>query len=370
MRRTELLTLPANTPGTHRTLQIHRFGPPGTPRAMLQASLHADELPGMLVLHHLLRMLEQAPVLREIVVVPFANPIGLSQFVGGSHLGRYEQDTLENFNRRYPELTETVASRVHKFLSADPAKNIALIRAAMVELLDEQHPADELTALRLTLMKLAAPAEIVLDLHCDYEAEMHLYLGTPLWPDAADLAAELGAVATLTAMVSGGNPFDEAVGGPWWALQERFPAHPIPPACLAATVELRGESDVDDDLALADAQALFRFLQRRGWIAGHPPALPALIAEATPLAGVDMVRAPSLGLVVWKLPLGARVTAGALLGEIIDPSQPPATARTPLRANVPGVFFSRCRHHLVRPGQIIAKVAGAEPIRSGHLLTD
>ena len=86
----------------------------------------------------------------------------------------------------------------------------------------------------------------MLDLHADNEAVVHLYTGTPLWPDAADIAAETGARAVLLAEISGGNPFDEACSGPWWALARRFPDAAIPPACLAATVELRSNNDVDD----------------------------------------------------------------------------------------------------------------------------
>ena len=118
--------------------------------------------------------------------------------------------------------------------------------------------------LRHALLTLAHDADLVLDLHADNQAVVHLYIGTPLWPDAADLAAELGARAVLLAEISGGNPFDEACSGPWWALARRFPEAAIPPACLAATVELRSNNDVDDRLAEDDAQALMRFLMRRG----------------------------------------------------------------------------------------------------------
>ena len=49
-------------------------------RAYIQASLHADELPGMILAHHLIKMLDSADKLglisKEIIIVPFANPIG------------------------------------------------------------------------------------------------------------------------------------------------------------------------------------------------------------------------------------------------------------------------------------------------------
>ena len=109
-------------------------------------------------------------------------------------------------------------------LGPDAAANVAAIRAAMARRARrDAEPQGEIAALRHALLGLAHDADLVLDLHADNQAVLHLYLGTPLWPDAADLAAELGARAVLLAEVSGGNPFDEACSGPWWALARRFP---------------------------------------------------------------------------------------------------------------------------------------------------
>ena len=45
--------LPAMSPGTARSLTVHRFGDPAArPKAYLHAGTHAEEIPGMLVLHH------------------------------------------------------------------------------------------------------------------------------------------------------------------------------------------------------------------------------------------------------------------------------------------------------------------------------
>jgi predicted deacylase len=66
-------------------------------RAYIQASLHADELPGMLVAHHLVKLVDaaaaQGKIRKQITIVPYANPIGLNQFVMGGHLGRFSIST-------------------------------------------------------------------------------------------------------------------------------------------------------------------------------------------------------------------------------------------------------------------------------------
>ena len=59
-------------------------------------------------------------------------------------------------------------------------------------------PVNELQTLRVEVMKLAADADIVLDLHCDMEAALHLFISRRDWPGPAQaLAADLGAEATL-----------------------------------------------------------------------------------------------------------------------------------------------------------------------------
>lgn len=53
---------------------------------------------------------------------------------------------------------------------------------------------------------------------------------------------------------------------------------------------------VYDDLAIADAQGIYRFLQKRGYIQGYDDqsTAPLLLREASPLTGVDMVEVKCL----------------------------------------------------------------------------
>ena len=238
----------------------------------------------------------------------------------------------------------------------------------MAAALDGLEPRGEIAVLRHTLLRLAFDADIVLDLHADNEAVLHLYIGTPLWPDAADLAAELGARAVLLAEVSGGNPFDEACGGPWWALARRFPEAAIPPACLAATVELRSNNAVDAGLAEGDARALLRFLTRRGVVAGEAGEPPAAPCAATPLEAMQQVIAPVAGLVVYRAGLGEEVAAGGIVAEIVDP----LGGSVEVRARTAGVLFARHDQPIAWPGKVIGKVAGRTPLpeRKGRLLPE
>jgi uncharacterized protein len=372
------IPLPSPSPGTERHLLVRRYGQAeARPKTYLQASIHADELPGMLVAHHLARLLDEAAaderIRGEIILVPVANPIGLSQRVNGGLLGRHELDGGGNFNRNWPSLVAPLCERLERLLGADREENVRRIRGAMQEILSEQQPATELAALRLTLARLACDADIVLDLHCDSDALMHVYMIPELWPAGADLSAEIGSRATMLSSPSGGDPFDEAWSAPWAALQARFPERPVPLGCFSATIEFRGQSDVEDHLAAHDAAALFRFLQRRGVIAGDPPPLPEPQCDATPFAAVDVVKSPCADIIAYKRRLGERVKAGDVIAELVDPmADDPVAARRPIATRADGLLFTRKRTRFARPGEGIAKVAGPIPLahRKGRLLED
>ena len=377
---TARIDLPVAAPGVQRTLTAHYYGAPGArPKAYIQAALHADEIPGLLVAQHLLRGLEQAHhdgrILGEIVVVPVANPIGLNQHLNGRLLGRFDFASTGNFNRDFPDLTALALDRVRGRLTMDPTANVALIRSALQAVLAAQNPVRETTALKQKLLSLAIDADFVFDLHCDSEALLHLYASQSQRAEAAELGAELGAAAILLEEEPGGRPFDQACAGPWRHLRDALAGEgPMPLACFATTVELRGQADVNDRQAAADAAALLRFLQRRGVLAGDPGPLPKLCCEPTPLDAVDVLVAPVAGVLVYGKGLGEQVRAGAIVAELVDPlGEPLGAARTPVRAVTDGVLLTRMSERLARPGQKFCKIAGREPLgyrRAGQLLED
>lgn len=378
-KTTERIALVSPSPGTQRHLLAHRYGRPGArPKAYLQASIHADETPAMLVAHHLMRLLDEADakgaIAGEIILVPVANPIGLSQSLNDHLLGRHEASGGGNFNRSWPDLYPTLPTRVAGKLGRDPARNIDTVRAALREIAGELQPGNEFSSLRGALTRLAVDADIVLDMHCDDEALMHLYLIPQHWPEARDLSAEIGSRATLLAADSGGHSFDETFSTPWTRLAAAVgPETPVPPACLAATIEYRGQADTSDEINRPDAQALFRFLQRRGLIAGDAGPLPKPLCDATSLDATEVLRSPVAGIVCYRRALGAKVAKGDVIAEILNPlAEDPAQARLPLAAGTDGFLMTRRQHKMVRPGNSIGKIVGTEPLasRQGYLLED
>lgn len=361
--------------GSHKTLTSFHFGTPGSGRKIvIQSSLHAEELPGMLVAHHLRALLETLEAAEhihgEIVLVPVANPIGLAQRLDHKPMGRFELDTSENFNRHYPDLAAAVEPAVRGLLGSDPQENVLAVRQAIGNHLKNWRPDTELQSLRRSLLLLAHDADFMLDLHCDCEGVLHFYTEEACWPQMQELAHFLGAQAILLAKSSGNRPIDECLSGAWWQLADRLKAKgldvPLPQACCSTTIELRGELDVSHTWAATDAQAIVRWLQFIGVLAcQQPPEVPAPRAPATPLAGSETLKAPNPGIVVFAAEVGQQLQVGDLVVEIIDPLSNTIQRVT---AGVAGVFYARIRDRYITAGGELGKIAGAKAFRSGELL--
>ena len=361
--------------GAHKTLTSFHFGQPGTgPKIYIQASLHAEELPGMLAAYHLRPLLERLDAAGQIsgnvVLVPMANPIGAAQRVQHKPVGRFELDSGENFNRYYPDFARHIADEVLPTLGKDAVANVALVRQAMGRHLEQWIPKTELHSLRRALLQLSFDADYVLDLHCDCEAVMHFYCEEACWSALEPLAHYLQSRAILLAKNSGSSPFDECLSGVWWRLAEMIAARgleaPLPQSCHSTTIELRGEAQVQHELAAQDAAALADFLRSLGVLRDAPPApMPAAACKPTPLAGSETLCAASPGMVVFAANPGDTLKAGELVAEIIDPINQRSER---ICAGVDGVLYARIRDRYVTAGCELAKIAGAVPFKSGELL--
>lgn len=376
MQRTEYPLLSPSL-GSQKTLVAFHFGVAGAgPKVYIQASLHAEELPGMLVAHHLRERLEAAEreghFCGEVILVPAANPIGLSQRLDHRAMGRFEFDTAQNFNRHYPDMAAAVLEDALPLMGNDAGANVDTVRRLVGQWLTQWQPASELESLRRQLLLLSHDAELVLDLHCDTEAVMHLYSEEACWAPFEPLARLLGCRAVLLARESGGGPFDERLSGLWWqlaaALKNAGVTAPLPQACASTTVELRGEADVSHELARQDAQAIEAFLLHAGVLGGQPsPTLPPMACEPTPLAGSQTLRSPVPGVLVFLARPGDRLSVGDVVAEVIDPTAGSARVHA-VRAEVPGIFYAAVRERYIVAGGEVGKIAGATPFRSGDLL--
>ncbi len=374
MPRETFLPLTLTAPGTQRALRVLDFGPAdATPLIYLQASIHADEIPALATAHRLeqrLTQLEAEGAFRgRVRLVPVANPVGLDQHLMGQHLGRFEFSSRDNFNRGYPELGDVLPERLKGVLTDDPDQNVRVIREAIRAVLAERPPVSAPEEHKRLLFEQALDADLIVDLHCDDEAELHLYTSPSGWDAFESLARLLHIPVVMLADDSGGASFDEALPGLWTALQQALPEAPLPSATRGCTVELRGMEDVRLDLIEQDTEAILAFLQRQQVLEGAEVPLPEPVPHVVPLEAVDFPAAPVAGIVLWHKQLGEEVTEGEPLAEIWVPgqaSQPPIS----VRARCSGRLFVRTRQRFVEAGASLGKICSAAPLpwRKGYLL--
>ena len=391
-------SITADSPGTSISLSLYHFAPaadqnrteqPKTylPKVHLQAGLHADEHPGVMILHHLLNHLEHAEkqgrLAAEFIIAPVVNPLGLAHLQFHSHRGRYHPLNGLNYNRDWPDLDALLwqqAGDLSSELGSDPAANKAFIRQKLADILQAQdgdHPGKgALAELRHLITRIVIDCDMVLDLHCDDAALNHLYMVPQLWPDASDLSAFMGAEASFLEEDSGGGSFDEVWPGLWLKLARRYPEASWPELPVSATLEYRGQADVSDALGAADAHHLLQFFEARGLIepeAGEPAQPPALLAPATALKAAEFLRCPYAGLLAYQVELGDMVQKGDVVAELIQLDGPEAArGRLPIKAGTSGKIIALKAHKYIWPGESIAKIAGSEVLasRTGRLLDD
>ncbi len=313
---------------------LHFEGSGEGPRVYMQASLHAQELPGLAAIHYLLPMLEKAETagkLRShITIVPHANPIGVSQAMFDEQQGRFDVYSRINFNRSFPlpggwTYDEKTGSAV-EFLKS-------------------------------MLMELSADADIVLDLHCDDEGPVYLYVPEACWPSAAPLSAALHAAAVLTWKGDGGGTFEEAIVRRWLHEAKGGPI----PGKVVSTVELRGMRDVSPETGKTDAEGLMRYLVAVGAVKAAVKPSPVTTSRLVrDQEFVDLVRAPAPGMILFHVLPGQNVKAGQLLAEIVMSAGDPGGTHE-IRAHRNGFLLTRRSRRYARRGDAIVKIIGESP---------
>lgn len=371
-------TLVGDTPGRSTELNYFRIGPAGAAKKVyLQAALHADEQPGILILHHLLQLLRDADNAGELnaqfVLFPMVNPLGMGDIEFGQHQGRYNRSSGVNHNRDWPVLYDALDRGLADRLGADATENISLIRSALREWAANLPQVTAFEQWRKCLTSEACDADYVFDVHCDDDALVHIFSVPQLTENMQQLANWTGAAATLLAEESGGGSFDEVWPAIWLRLAGESPDKPIPLSVVSCTLEYRGEYDTFDKLNQQDALNLYGYFQEQGLIGGELIGHKGEATAPTDLRATEYLRAPRAGLLAYCVELGDRVEKGDRVADLIQLDGEGAfVARTPLLAGTSGQVISRRSHKYVWANANVAKIVGTEVLESrrGNLLSD
>lgn len=367
-----------DTPGRSTELNYFRIGPQDAARKVyLQAALHADEQPGIMVLHHLLPLLQAADRAGELkarfVVFPMVNPLGMGDIEFGQHQGRYNRASGVNHNRDWPVLYDAVGEGLAAKLGSDSATNIQLVRAALRDWAESLPQLSAFDQWRQCVVTEACDADYVFDLHCDNDSLLHIFSIPQLAGNMQQLADWSGAAATMLAEDSGGGSFDEVWPAIWLRLAKECADKPLPLPVVSCTLEYRGQGDTFDEMNRQDALNLYGYFQEQGLIEGEPLGTKVEARAGTDLRATEYLRAPRAGLLAYRVELGDWVEKGDAIADLIALDGEGAFVdRMPLLAGTAGQVISRKITKYVWAGANVSKIVGSEIIetRVGSLLSD
>lgn len=374
---TETIALPSPNAGSSSFLKVFRFGPEQGDKVYIQAGLHADEHPGLLTAQRLITKLQslekQGALTGHIVVVPFANPVGLRQRVFGHVTGRYDLHTGQNFNRGMALDSRALIDQFSPLASEDASENDRQLRALLRQQVDSKSSDYEIEALHKVLLSLSIDAHYVLDLHCDDHALGHIFYGAHQHDIGVQLAQCMNFTVALEEDVRGTVAFDGTHTQPWVITGEALPDTPFERPCFAATIELRGQQDVSAALAEQDANGILAFLAERKLITLPSDTFTVLAhanrVECYPVHQVRLMASPSAGIVTYTACLGDWVTKGAAIGSLVllDADTP---QDIPLNTPCTGRLMGLSKRFLTAPGQTVAMIAATEPQIAAGLQLD
>ncbi|MCP3687035.1 MAG: succinylglutamate desuccinylase/aspartoacylase family protein [Gammaproteobacteria bacterium] len=370
--------LSGDSPGKTTELNYFRIGPQHAKKKVyLQAALHADEQPGIMVLHHLLEMLciaDQSEELKaEFVLLPMVNPLGMGDIEFGQHQGRYDRDSGVNHNRQWPDVYAAVGDQLGDRLGRDEAENIRLVREAVGTWLKGLPSVKAHDQWRQLVLSESYDADYVFDLHCDDESLLYIYAVPQVSESMQQLANYTGAMATLLAEDGGGNSFDEVWPGLWIKLAQKHQDRAIPMPVKACTLEYRGRTETFDSLNRQDADNLFGYFQAEGLIGAAAQGKPIKAPAATDLRAMEILRAEHAGLVAYHVELGEYVEAGQKVADLIHlDGEQAMLGRTPVLAGTAGMILSRNTYKYVWRDAVITKIVGEKILKSSadNLLED
>lgn len=367
------------------SLYLHAFrirGKGPGPHVHIQSSVHGAEVQGNAVIYELLSFFSQNEFNGSLTFVPMANPIAVATKTGTYTQGRFNPQSGNNYNRNYTDITSLKREICAFDLEEFAKENEELInkkefsklgksyKEYILKCLDEAKQSFALRGLSeerklgLTLQKLAAPADIVLDLHTGPIATRYLYAGEYSKEKVKDLPFPF----TLLIPDEFAGAMDEATFIPWIKLDQYLKENGHvgnnPFDFESYTVELGSEEVVSFDAAKTDAARILHFLEKRGMVKKDTLGdyiLPTEEKYQTHLENYKSYYAPRGGLFEYRLKPGDHFKEGDILGTFLNfknltTIEDLADCKFNLLATEPGIIINHNPSAVVSEGTTLFQV--------------
>ena len=314
------------------TFTISEFtltGDSSGPTVYIQASVHGAELQGNKVILNLINFFSKNTFAGKIIFVPIANPMGMNQKLGNSTYGRFNPETGNNWNRNFIDITDDTdkssefnldhfyKTNVNKKWDQIKLKFKKELTSCYSNLLNKPNSICNDRHLFILLQKLAASADIVLDLHTGPAATRYIYAADFLQTKALDL--NFPHYLFIPSKFAGA--MEEACFMPWVNLQKKFKSHniDIPNDFEVYTIELGNEETIDSTAAEIDTLRILTYLKKRKLFNKKLPKLQK--NKTTYSCKLEKVRSyysPIGGLIEYLKRPGEAVKKGEVLAQIFN----------------------------------------------------
>jgi len=300
------------------------------PTVYIQANVHGAEVQGNACIWRLVEKLtktEGLEVLGNIIIVPQANPYGSSIKMGTYTYGRFNPVTGDNWNRMYLDFFKCkkgqghidVEAFVKKHLKSDTKLITSAFKEEIQSKLREYRASQELYSISdnknvfVKLQELAAPADIVLDLHTAGVGTRYIYAAQYLKEESKALNSEF----TIIIPNEFGGAMDEATFSPWIRLYDELKKHNInlDYKFESYTLELGGEEFISMEEANDDSENILSLLAERG-IIKYVASTVKPQQHFCKLENYKMYRAPLSGLCNYNFAVGEAFKKGDILATI------------------------------------------------------
>ena len=295
------------------------------PHAYIQAGIHGAELQGNLVIQEILGYLRDHPLRGVVTLVPFCNPQALAVKMGHYSYGRFNPITGENWNRSYRKLNLDYDAFAKDYLTApleDVKRNFKKEILLSLENFykkskDYYFWPNENEGLCLTLQKLAAPADIVLDLHTGPKSTRYLYASEKRREESRHL--NFPHIVLIPPIFAGA--IDEATFVPWHTLEEAFEKLGEKRNFIFSsyTLELGSEERVNESEAKVDAQRILHYLAFRGMLQEDRHLNQETHYKLCHLKNLKSYHCPASGAVEYLKSPGESFVKGETLAKIYRP---------------------------------------------------
>jgi predicted deacylase len=306
--------------GAQYNLRAFRIkGKEAGPHVHIQSSVHGAEVQGNAVILKLMEYFCENDFNGSVTLIPHANPMGANTKAGTYTQGRFNSITGENWNRIYTDISKDPFFKLDEKLDSISFKRKLVQIINNITQREEERGISIEKKLGLLLQKMAAPADIVLDLHTGPTATRYLYL--------AQYAQKKAEAFPFPHKIIIPNEFagamDEATFMPWLTAKDSLDlkgsgkeeSSTIP--FESYTVELGSEEVINAEEALTDRDMILSLLSARGMIKKAPrDEWPE--SKASLLEDYKSYFAPKTGLIQYMKAPGAQVSKGEVLYRILD----------------------------------------------------